>query len=114
MANLGINFSLLVYEPQYDFWSVDVIFTPMIGTAYAARGIFATRALDVATEDNAIFSDQETILDIREAEFAALPKQGDRVTIPRDCNGVDQGTWEIIDSSTNGGGETTLILRKVV
>ena len=112
VANLGIPFSSMVYEPQYDFWAVDCFFTPMIGSAYGGRGIFSTRAMDVPTEDNAVFSDQETILDVREAEFGTLPKQGDRVTIPRDCNGVDQGTWEIIDASTNGGGETTLVLRK--
>jgi len=29
-----------------------------------------------------------------------------------DCNGVDQGEWVVVDSSTNGGGETTLTLRK--
>jgi hypothetical protein len=114
MANLGINFSLLVYDPNYDFWSVDIVVTPMIGATYPARGIFSTRALDVPTEDGAHYSDQETILDIREAEFGTLPGQGDRIAIPMDCNGVDQGTWEIIDVSTNGGGETTLVLRKVV
>ena len=112
MANLGVAFSTNVLLPNYDFWAVDVTFTPMTGTAYQGRGIFDTRALDVQAEDGSLFSDQETILDIREAEFPTLPKQGDRVTIPRDCNGVDQGTWEITDASTNGGGETTLVLKK--
>ena len=114
MANLGQNFSQVVYAPNYDFWAVDCTFTPLVGTSYAARGIFTTRAIDVPTEDNAVFSDQETILDILEAEFAVLPKQGDKVTIPRDCNGVDQGTWEVADIDTNGGGESTLLLRRWV
>jgi hypothetical protein len=114
MANLGINFSTFILDPNFDFWSIDVVFTPLIGASYAGRGIFDTRALDVPGEDGSIYSDQETILDIRESEFPTMPKQGDRVTIARDCNGVDQGTWEITDSSTNGGGETTLILKKVV
>jgi hypothetical protein len=114
MANLGLNFSELVYKPQYDFWAVDVFFTPLVGAPYAARGIFTTRALDVPTEDGAIFSDQETILDILEAEFPIIPGEGDRVSIPRDCNGVDQGTWEVADADTNGGGETTLLLRRWV
>lgn len=114
MANLGIDFSLNVLLANYDYWAVDVTFTPLTGSAYAARGIFDTRALDVQAEDGSLFSDQETILDIREAEFPVLPKQGDRVTIPRDGQGVDQGTWEITDASTNGGGETTLVLKKYV
>ena len=113
MANLGVNFSVLVYDPVYEFFAVDVVFTPLIGANYSARGIFTTRALDVTGEDGSIFSDQETILDIREAEFSVLPLQGDKVTIPRDCNGIDQGTWEILDADTNGGGETTLLLRKL-
>jgi hypothetical protein len=62
--------------------------------------------------DNSIYSDQKTILDIRESEFPLIPLRGDRVVIPADCNGVNQGEWEIIDSDTNGGGETTLTLRK--
>ena len=77
------------------------------------RGIFGTKETNVAAMDGSIYSDQQTILDIREAEFGTLPAQGDHVTISRDCNGVNQGEWEIVDSSTNGGGETTLTLRKV-
>jgi hypothetical protein len=114
MANLGVNFSVMVYDPNYDFWSVDITVTPLIGNSYAARGIFSTRALDVVGEDSSVISDQETIIDILEAEFGSLPKQGDRITIPRDCNGVNQGAWEITDASTNGGGETTLVLKRVV
>jgi hypothetical protein len=34
------------------------------------------------------------------------------VTIPADCNGVNKGEYEIINTATNGGGETCLTLRK--
>lgn len=108
----GINFSTLIYLPVMDTFAVDVTFYPAGGLAYPARGIFDTRTLNVLAEDNSIYSDQQTILDIRESEFGALPVQGDLVNIPADCNGVNQGTWEIINTWTNGGGETTLQLRR--
>jgi hypothetical protein len=110
---MGVSFTSLVYLPNYDVWSVPVTFWYATDHSLIyARGIFDTDALNVPGEDGSIYSDQQTILDIREAEFGTLPKQGDHIDIPRDCNGVDQGEWEIIDRSSNGGGETTLVLRK--
>jgi hypothetical protein len=108
---VGVNFSTLVYSPNFDVFAVPVLFFTIGGT-FVGRGIFDTRALNVLAEDSSIYSDQQTILDIREAEFGVMPRQGDHVIIPADCNGVNQGEWEIIDQSTNGGGETTLVLRK--
>jgi hypothetical protein len=110
---MGVNFATLVYLPCQDFFGRDVTITPAGGTAYAARGIFDTRALGVAAENGAIISDQQTILDIREAEFATLPVPGDRVDIAADDSGPAEGPFEIIDATTNGGGETTLVLRKI-
>lgn len=112
MANEGINFSALVYGPAFETFSVDVTFMPQTGTSFAGRGIFTTRELNVLAENNSIYSDQQTILDIRDVEFAVVPRQGDHVTIPRDCNGTDQGEWVIVDSMVNGGGQTTFTLRK--
>jgi len=116
MANQGINFSTLIYEPNFDIWAVDVIFNPVVSSpgspTYPGRGIFDTRTLNVLAENNSIYSDQQTILDIPEKEFSVLPKQGDHVTIPVDCNGTPQGEWVIVDTWTNGGGETTCTLRK--
>jgi hypothetical protein len=115
---MGVGFSVLVYQPNYDVFAVSVTFLIIdsigTGTQSVGRGIFTTRALNVLAEGASIYSDQETILDIREAEFATLPTQGDHVDIPADCNGVDQGEWVIKDHSSNGGGETTLILEKWV
>lgn len=110
---MAVNFSTLVYAPNFDVFSIPITITPVGGAAYSARGILGTRAVDVLALDGSIFSDQQTILDILETEFAVLPKQGDIVSIPFDCNGAPQGDWEIKDSSSNGGGETTLIIRRV-
>ena len=110
---MGVNFSELVYAPNFDVFSVPITVLPVGGAAYGSRGILGTRAVDVIALDGSIFSDQQTILDILESEHAVLPKQGDIITIPVDCNGAPQGDWEIKDASTNGGGETTLVIRRV-
>lgn len=116
MANEGINFSLLVYDPCMDTFAVIVYFNPLTsmpgGAEYAGRGIFRTDALNVLAENNEIYSDQRTLLDIRHAEFPVLPQQGDHIRIPKDCNGEDKGEWVIVDSNDNGGGETEFTLRK--
>ena len=82
--------------------------------AYVARGIYTTTPIDVVTEDGGIFSDQKTIVDIREEEFTVLPVQLDRIFIPADVNGGPELGWfEVVDADTNGGGETTLALRQI-
>jgi hypothetical protein len=113
---MGVSFSKLVYEPNFDMWAVPITVRPLISQPgapdYDARGIFNTEETDVVSLDGGLISDQKTILDILESEFARLPVQGDHVIIPLDCNGKPQGEFEIIDGSTNGGGETTLTLRR--
>jgi len=113
---MSVNYSLMILLPNYDMFARPVTFYPYksqpgVG-AYNARGIFETRALDIIGEDEAIFSDQQTILDIREIEFGTLPIQGDRVYVGPDGEIPGFGEFEIMDADTNGGGETTLVLRK--
>lgn len=112
----GVDFSTLVYGPAFDMFARPVTFYPYASQpgapGYPARGIFSTRQLDIVGLDGAIFSDQQTILDIREVEFAILPQQQDRCYIGVANAGPAQGEFEITDANTNGGGETTLVLRK--
>ena len=70
------------------------------------------RGIDVQAEDGSIVSDQQTILDIRESEFAVMPRQNDHVTIPLDSNNVPKGEYQIVDATSNGGGQTMLTIRK--
>jgi len=116
MANQGVNFSELAYLPAFDTFAVSVTFNPLVSqptaAAYINRGIFNEDSLNVLAENGSIYSDQRIILDIRDAEFTVLPRQGDHVTIPMDCNGVNQGEWVIVDAVGNGGGQTTFTLRK--
>lgn len=113
---MPVNFSTLVYSPNYDMFAVPATFYPFASQpgepSFDLRGIFGTDDTDVAALDGSVISTQKTIFDILESEFAVLPIQGDRVNIPFDCNGAPLGEFEIIDASTNGGGETTLTLRE--
>jgi hypothetical protein len=119
---MGLDFSTLVYLPNYDMLARPITITPLASQpglpAYPARGIFDTRPVDVDALDGAIVSDQQTIIDIREVEFVVLPEQLDRVYIGLDAEagdtGADRGEYEIVDASSNGGGETTLVIRKVM
>ena len=66
-------------------------------------------------EDGSILTDHRTILDVREIEYGVVPVQGDHVAIPADGGAMGAlGSFQVIDARTNGGGETTLALRKLV
>jgi len=113
---VAINFSKNVYAYCQQAFSVPITVHPIVSqpsaASYATRGIFHTRELDVMAEEGE-FVDQQTILDIRTAEFAVAPVQKDRITIPFDSNDEPQGDFEVVSTSVNGGGEMTLVLRKI-
>jgi hypothetical protein len=110
---MGLDMSSLVKEVVLDAFArpIDVTYAGT-DTAYRARGYFGTTALDVMGEDNSILSDQTTYLDVRDREFAVVPRQGDRITIPGDGTTEEEGDWEVVDSSKDGGGLTTLTIRR--
>jgi hypothetical protein len=107
---MPIDFSDALYVHTQDTYGRAITLTP----GGVGRGILDTRDIDVVALDGSIISEQRTILDIREAEYAVLPMQGDQVAIPGDSGLPDAGLWEIIDVVRNGGGETTLTLRKIM
>jgi hypothetical protein len=112
---MGIDYSTEIYLPNYDMFARPVTFYPKVGGSYDARGIYGTVSVDIISMDASDVSDQRTILDILEREFAAIPEQQDRVYIGPDPSGMPEvGTFEINDVSTNGGGETTLSLRRIM
>jgi hypothetical protein len=44
-----------------------------------------------------------------------LPLQGDLINVPADASGlIAEGDFEVLDADPNGGGETTLTLRRLV
>lgn len=114
---MAINTSTQVYDPVYNVWARPVVFTPVKSQpsedTFTGRGIYGTQSIDVLGEASTIISDARTILDVREAEFAVVPVQGDRLSIPAHNGMPALGSFEVIDGNTNGGGETTLFLRKL-
>jgi len=115
---LGVDFSTLVYLPNYDLFGRDVSITPSVSqgsgaAAYWARGIWDSRTINVPLDDNSFLTDQDTILDIRTREFATPPVQGDHVHIPADGAVPAEGDFEIVNVWDNGGGEITLQLRAI-
>ena len=117
---MAVNFSLLDYKPNFDVWARPITVIPQTGGSFFARGIYDTRGTVIQTEAGlAVESDQETILDVRDDEFYEIgrevPVQGDQIDIPQDgAITVGVGLYEVTDAAANGGGETTLVIRKVV
>jgi hypothetical protein len=112
---MAINYSQMVYEHAQNTFSRPVTFTPQGGSPFTGRGIMDIDAIDVAAEDGSIISETRVVLDIRVEEFTVQPKQGDRVDVGGDPSGIpEQGAFVIIDADPNGGGETTLTLRRIV
>lgn len=115
---MAIDFSKQVYIPAFNTFARPVIVTPTRSQpgqpAYTRRGIYGTQPLDVAAEDNTIFADQITVLDIVEEEFPVLPLTGDLLTIPAYLTLPSLGDFEVIDHATNGGGQTSLNIRQIV
>ena len=113
---MAVNFTASLYGPVYNVFAVDCTIVPIASQPgvppYGARGIFDMDDLSVAAMDGSIYSDQATKFYIREVEFDSLPLQNDRIIIPIDCNGANLGEYEIVDVTSNGGGETELTLRK--
>lgn len=111
---MALNYPVMVYRPAFNVFARPVLFSGDASPS-SGRGIYTSDTTDVVTEDGSLLSDQRTILDILDEEYTVLPSQGDTVTIPEDISGMpDLGEFKIIDVRNNGGGETTLTLRKIV
>ena len=115
---MPVNWSEQLYKQAQDVYGRTVLVTPRVsqpvGVQYAARGIFDIDAMDVAALDGSIVSETNIVLDIRDAEFTVIPMQGDLIDIPADSGLPAEGQFEVVDGDPNGGGETTLTLRRIV
>ena len=115
---MAINFSRQVYKPTFDTFARPVTFTPLASQpghlAYTGRGIYSTQPIDVLAEDTSIFSDTRTILDVIEDEFLVVPIQGDTLLIDASADLPLIGSFEVIEVKSNGGGETSLSLRRLM
>jgi hypothetical protein len=115
---MPVNWSENLYKQTQDIYSRVIVVTPRASTSggapYAARGILDIEAIEVGALDGSIVSETRIVLDIRDSEFAVAPAQGDLIDIPGDSGLPVEGPFEVVDSDPNGGGETTLVLRRVV
>ena len=115
---MALDVSNLIYSKTQDIFGRPVVITPLASQpgqpAYSNRGIYTTEPLDVLAEEGAIFSDQRSILDVRDSEYAVIPIQGDQISIPATGTLPAVGVFYVNDQKNNGGGETTLELRRVV
>jgi hypothetical protein len=111
---MGINMGALVKLPVIDLFGRPVEVIPLMGGAYIARGYFGTNALDEVLEDGSVLTSQQTYLDVLEAEFAVMPRQGDIIDIPADGAVPAAGRFEVVSATTDGGGLTTIVLNRVM
>ena len=115
---MAVNFGTQVYNPTFNVFARPVTFTPSVSQpgqpAYTARGVYGTEPIDILAEGNSSFSDTRTILDIIEQEFPVLPMQKDTVLIDAYLDLPAIGSFEVIETKSNGGGETTLDLRRLM
>lgn len=115
---MTLNFPDLLLKPVFNVFARPITFTPVAsqpgGSAYVARGYYGTEPLDVIAENGTVFSDQRTFVDIIDAEFSVAPQQGDLLNISADGGMPTLGDFEILDCDANGGGLTSLTLRKVM
>jgi hypothetical protein len=113
---MAVNYDVLLQSPIFDFFAIDCTFRPLASQPgqpdFDGRGILNTYTLDIIAQDGSVYSDQRTILDVRDSEFAVVPLQNDHVVIPLDSNLAPKGEYQIIDSTSDGGGQTCLTIRK--
>jgi hypothetical protein len=116
---MAVNFADVLLAPNYEFWGRPITITPLVSQpgagAYSRTGIFGSGPIMYQAEDGSVIGDQQTRVDVRDADFTVLPVQGDQIDIPTDSASLASplGSFEIVNTENDGGGETTLILRKL-
>jgi hypothetical protein len=110
-----IDFDALVLKPAGDIFQIMVVFTPTVSQPgvlpFATNGVYSSSAVDVIMQDDTIYSDQQTKLDIRLRDFAAQPMEGDFVTITDTRHPACGKQFWIGDISFDGQGGANLLLR---
>lgn len=80
--------------------------------AYQARGVWSSRNLDVATEDNRLLNSRTLTLGIRLSEFPKPPKTKDIVEVPAYLSLPAENMLWIDDIDLDGLGGATLFLKR--
>lgn len=113
---MGLNMGVLVKLPNMEMFGRPVDVTPRRsqpeGAGYRRRGIFRVEELDEILEDGATLTSRRVYLDVLDAEFAVMVRQGDLIFIPADESGPAEGMYEVVSGSADGGGMTNLVIQK--
>lgn len=112
-----IDFDALVLAPTVAVFSRPVTVYPVasqpLAAPYAARGVWASKPVDVPLEDGSILSSQDHVLGIRVAEFTVPPAQGDRIEIDAHLSAPRLGLFAVEDSDDDGQGGAELSLKVI-
>ncbi|TDB48230.1 head-tail joining protein [Photorhabdus khanii] len=107
---MGINWDQHLLAPLHNVFGDTVEYKPSGGEPYFINGIF-DRAYTQTVEsldDTSTINTTSPVLGVRDAEFQAPPRKGDRVFV-----GVVNTLFAVADVQPDSHGGTKLILNKV-
>lgn len=111
-----IDFDKYVLKLAGGVFELRITVTPLVTqpgvAAYDAMGVYTSGALDVAMQNEAIFSDQQTSLGIRLRDFTVPPDRGDLIEISDTRHPHVGLKYWIGDADLDGQGGALLMLRK--
>jgi hypothetical protein len=81
---------------------------------YQNRGIWNEVDLDFMAEDGSVVTDHKKFIDVRDAEYVVVPRQGDVISIPADGTVPAEGTFTVLSAHQDGGGMTCLVLSESI
>jgi hypothetical protein len=104
---LGLDWSLLVKKPVMDMYA-----RPIAVNGVPNRGIWHEDDNDFLAEDNSVVTDHRVSIDVLDAEFAVVPRQGDVIDVPADGAVAAEGSFAVLAAHRDGGGMTNLLLQQ--
>lgn len=112
-----IDFDALVIAVGQNTFARPILVNPLCSQpgrpAYAARGVWSARPVDVMMEDSSIMVSQEFKMNIRRAEFPVMIEQGDTIEIPAAGSLPRVGICAIDELKPDGQGSVDLFLKVV-
>ena len=95
----------MALSSSMDAFGSTATYTPIVGTPYSITAIFRDAFVEVRGRDSIGNASLRPTLTVRLADLLAEPDVGDTVT-------VDSTVFNIIESQSDGGGGSVLILQK--
>ncbi|KER01548.1 hypothetical protein LGZ99_24270 [Photorhabdus temperata] len=112
---MGINWDQHLLEPLHNVFGDMVEYRPASGARYTINGIF-DRAYTQTVEsldDGSTINTTSPVLGVRDIEFQAPPKKGDRVFVGIVGGAQVNTLFAVADTQPDSHGGTKLILNRV-